>query len=82
MPTTPMKAHKLPNKNATNGEILGCALDMLGNTSPFDATGHPSMNVPIGKSEGLPVGLMLTGRRTEDDLVLRGSYAIEELLAS
>ena len=82
MPTTPMKAHKLPNKNATNGEILGCALDMLGNTSPFDATGHPSMSVPIGKSEGLPVGLMLTGRRTEDDLVLRGSYAIEELLAS
>ena len=82
MPTTPMKAHKLPNKNATNGEILSCALDMLGNTSPFDATGHPSMNVPIGKSEGLPVGLMLTGRRTEDDLVLRGSYAIEELLAS
>ena len=82
MPTTPMKAHKLPDKNATNGEILGCALDMLGNTSPFDATGHPSMSVPIGKSEGLPVGLMLTGKRTEDDLVLRGSQAIEELLAS
>jgi len=82
MPTTPMKAHKLPKNNATNEEILGCALDMLGNTSPFDATGHPSMSVPIGKSNGLPVGLMLTGRRTEDDVVLRAAYSVEELLAS
>lgn len=82
MPTTPMKAHKLPTENATNAEILGCALDMLGNTSPFDATGHPSMSVPIGKSEGLPVGLMLTGRRNEDDTVLRGAHSIEEILAS
>ena len=82
MPTTPMKAHRLPPDDASNEEILGCALDMLGNTSPFDATGHPSMSVPIGKSEGLPVGLMLTGRRTEDETVLRGSHAVEELLAS
>ena len=82
MPTTPMKAHKIPPKDASNGEILGCALDMLGNTSPFDATGHPSMSVPISKSEGLPVGLMFTGEIGEDDIVLRGSYGIEELLAS
>lgn len=82
MPTTPMKAHKIPPENASNGEILACALDMLGNTAPFDATGHPSMSVPIGKSEGLPVGFMLTGRRTEDDIVLRGAYCVEELLAS
>ena len=79
MPTTPMKAHLIPPPAATLAEILGCALDMLGNTAPFDATGHPSMSVPAGMSEGLPVGLMLTGRYGEDDIVLRAGHAFERL---
>lgn len=78
MPTTPMKAHKIPPVDASLSEILGCSLDMLTNTAPFDATGHPSMSVPIGKSDGLPVGMMLTGRTGEDDLVLRAGYAFEK----
>jgi amidase len=36
------------------------------------------MSVPIGKSDGLPVGMMLTGRIGEDDLVLRAGYAFEK----
>jgi len=58
---------------------MGCALDMLGNTAPFDATGHPSMSVPAGFSQGLPVGMMLTGRHGEDDVVLRAGHAFEQL---
>lgn len=79
MPTTPMKAHRIPPADAGLAEILGCALDMVINTCPFDVTGHPSMSVPAGMSSGLPVGLMLTGRYGEDDVVLRGGHAFEQL---
>ena len=79
MPTTPMKAHRIPPADADPAVMMGCALDMTGNTSPFDATGHPSMSVPAGMSDGLPVGIMFTGRHGEDDIVLRVGHAFEHL---
>ena len=79
MPTTPMKAHEIPPPDASPEVIMANALDMIGNTSPFDATGHPSMSVPAGFSKGLPVGMMLTGRYGEDDVVLRAGHAFEQL---
>lgn len=79
MPTTPMKALKIPGPNATQAEIMATALPMIGNTAPFDATGHPSMSIPVGFSAGLPVGMMLTGRLGEDDVVLRAAHAFEQL---
>lgn len=79
MPTTVMKAHRLPPPGASPGEIMACALDMTGNTAPFDATGHPSMSVPAGESQGLPIGMMFTGRYGEDDVVLRAGHAFERL---
>jgi amidase len=79
MPTTPMKALKIPAADASQAEILANALPMIGNTAPFNATGHPSMSVPAGMSAGLPVGMMLTGRRGEDDVVLRAAHAYEQL---
>jgi amidase len=79
MPTTPMKAHLIPPVNATPATILGNALDMLANTCPFDSTGHPSMSIPVGTSGGLPIGMMITGRMGEDDMVLRAAQAFEKL---
>lgn len=79
MPTTVMKAHRIPPPDAPPEVVFGCALDMIGNTAPFDITGHPSMSVPAGMSEGLPVGMMLTGRLGEDDVVLRAGHAFERL---
>jgi amidase len=79
MPTTPMKAHLIPPADASPAVVMGNALDMVGNTSPFDVTGHPSISVPAGLSNGLPVGLMLTGRYGEDDVVLRAGHAFEQL---
>lgn len=79
MPTTPMKALKIPAPDAGQAEIMANALPMIGNTAPFDATGHPSMSVPAGMSQGLPVGMMLTGRLGEDDVVLRAAHAWEQL---
>lgn len=79
MPTTAMKAHRIPPPDAGPEVIMTCALDMLGNTAPFDGTGHPSMSVPAGFSQGLPVGMMFTGRYGEDDVVLRAGHAFERL---
>jgi amidase len=79
MPTTVMKAHRIPPLDAGLEVIMGCALDMAGNTMPFDGTGHPSMSVPAGFSQGLPVGMMFTGRYGEDDVVLRAGHAFEQL---
>ncbi len=79
MPTTPMKAHRIPPPDAGLEIVMGRALDMTGNTCPFDATGHPSMSVPAGLSDGLPVGIMFTGRHGDDDVVLRVGHAFEHL---
>jgi aspartyl-tRNA(Asn)/glutamyl-tRNA(Gln) amidotransferase subunit A len=41
-------------------------------------TGQPSVSVPCGfTGDGLPIGLMLTGRAFEDDLVLRVAHHYE-----
>jgi len=76
MPTTPMKATPIP-ENPNTAEYFGTALGMIQNTSPFDCTHHPAMNVPCAKSDGLPVGMMLIGRHYEDDVVLRAAHAFQ-----
>jgi amidase len=49
------------------------------NSCPFNVTGHPVMTVPCGLIEGLPVGMMLVGRRGEDATVLRAAHAFEQI---
>lgn len=79
MPTTPMKAAKIPGNEASLEEYIVKALNMITNTSAFDVTGHPAMNVPCGNSNGLPVGLMMVGRYGEDEIVLKAAHAFEKL---
>jgi amidase len=70
MPTTPMKALRyIPNLRPS--ETVRRGWSMLGNTSVFDMTGHPSLSVPCALSNGLPVGLMLTGRHFDETTLLR-----------
>ena len=78
MPTTPMKAQPLPPANASVGVQLGAAFMNLGNTSPFDASHHPAMSVPCGLIDGLPVGMMLVGRRWEEATIYRAAHALEQ----
>jgi len=78
MPTTPMKATPIPPQDASREEVIRRALEVLVNTCQFDATGHPSMNVPCGMSDGLPVGMMLVGRNWDDGTVLRAAHAFEQ----
>ncbi len=77
MPTTPMKAQPLPAPDCSREENLGRALEMINNTCPFDASGHPAISLPCGMVDSLPVGMMLIGRKFDEATVLRASDAFE-----
>ena len=77
MPATPMKAHRYEPDLDTQG-IVAHGWDMLDNTAPFNMTGHPAISIPCGKSNGLPVGLMLVGRHFDDATVLQVAHAFEQ----
>ena len=47
-------------------------------TFPFNMTGHPAANVPVGWTrDGLPVGLQIVGRSADEAMVFRASAALE-----
>jgi amidase len=48
-------------------------------TAPFNMSGHPTLTLPGGKTEGgLPVGFQLVGRHMEEALVLRAGHAFQQ----
>ena len=49
------------------------------NTSSFNLTGHPSLSINAGFSDGLPVGMMITGKMFDEVAVLNVAYAYEQL---
>ncbi len=77
LPTTPMQATAIPAPGAPREEVLIRALEMIGNTAPFDVSGHPACSVPVGLVDGLPVGMMVVGKRYDDATVLRVAQAFE-----
>jgi amidase len=78
MPTTPQTATQLPDSSTPIEDVWQITLNMNHNTAPFCGTGHPSISVPCGRSEGRPVGLMLTGRHWEESALYRAAYALEQ----
>ena len=76
MPTTPTKAHHY-QPNLKPAELIAHGWSMAGNTFVFDITGHPSLSIPCAISDGLPVGLMLSGRRFDEMTLLRIADAYE-----
>lgn len=83
MPTLGTTAPLLPTSGCSREEYLEAALGMMAvsNTAVFNLTGHPAMNVPCGKSGGLPIGMMLVGRSGEDATVLRAADAWQRKFA-
>jgi amidase len=79
MPTTPQKAQPFPDKDKDLVNFLASGWNMTANVAPFDYTGHPAMNVPCGKSNGLPIGMMLVGRYFEEQTILNAALAFEKL---
>ncbi len=78
LPTTPIQATVIPAADAPREQVLARALEMIGNTAPFDVSGHPACSVPAGLANGLPTGMMLVGRRFDDATVLRVAAAYEQ----
>ena len=78
MPTTQMAASKLPPPGAAREEIVERAFEMVGNTAPFDATGHPAISVPCGMTpDKRPVGMMLIARHWDEMAIYRAADAFE-----
>ena len=77
MPTLPMKATPLPPVDAPRELYIQRAFEMVANTAPFDASGHPAMSLPCGMSDGLPIGLMLIGKWYDEPTIYRAAAAFE-----
>ena len=77
LPTQPMKATPIPAPDAPREEGVQRALEMIHNTCPFDVVGYPSMTLPCGLSEGLPVGAMLVGGSWNEASILKAARAFE-----
>ena len=77
MPTTPMKAHPYQPGLDVAAMVTQC-WNMAANTGPFDMTGHPAISIPCAKSNGLPVGLMLVGKRFDDATLFQAAHAFEQ----
>jgi aspartyl-tRNA(Asn)/glutamyl-tRNA(Gln) amidotransferase subunit A len=73
-PTTPVTAQRFPE-----GEVPAATSALTRHTGLFNTAGTPSISVPCGFSgEGLPIGLMLTGRWWEEGVVLRAAHAYQQ----
>lgn len=78
MPTLPLKATPIPKPDAPRIEVIQRAFEMLANTAPINVTGHPSMSVPCGLSDGLPAGMMLTAKHFDESAIYRAASAFEK----
>ena len=75
-PTSPVVAFKLGA--LTEDPLALKLLDLC--TIPANLGGFPSLSLPCGFSEDLPVGLCLTGPVMSDERLLQIAYAVEQCL--
>lgn len=78
MPTLPLKATKLPQPEDPREDTFTRAFEMVANTAPFDVTGHPAMAIPCGKSDGLPVSMMLIAKHFDEMMIYRVAHTFEQ----
>lgn len=63
-----------------NTQVAGKEVDMGNNgalTIPYNIVGNPSLSVPIGQLDGLPVGMQIATRHHDDALLLDLGIAVE-----
>ncbi len=85
MPTTLTVADPFPPEGASPVEMVDAGGGKTGNTSPFNASGHPALAVPIGfvaakKDAGvkLPASMQIVGRYHDELTILKAAYAWEQ----
>lgn len=79
MPTIPFTAPPLPTSKDFELDFSS-VVDMTLNLKSGDLTGHPSITIKAGMVNGLPVGLLLTGKRFSELELLQTAYSLEEFL--
>eukprot|EP00057_Strongylocentrotus_purpuratus_P004679 XP_003729228.1 PREDICTED: glutamyl-tRNA(Gln) amidotransferase subunit A, chloroplastic/mitochondrial [Strongylocentrotus purpuratus] len=78
MPTVSYTASKLPTQDCSIEDHFKMSSACSINTKPFNTTGHPAINIPVGKINGLPVGLTLVSRHFDEVRLLRVAKYIEQ----
>lgn len=84
MPTTVTPSNPLPPVNATPAVDMAASAGKLENTSPFNASGHPALAVPIGfvpakedPAIQLPASMQIVGKYWDEMTILKAAYAWE-----
>ena len=76
-----LMAPTMPNPAFKIGEKIEDPLTLYlsdVNTCPINLAGVPSISVPCGFSEGLPIGLQIMGKPFDEPAVLRAAYTFEQ----
>ena len=73
-PTSPVVAFPIGEKTADPVQMY--LIDVC--TLPINIAGLPAMSVPCGFSDGLPVGMQLTGPHLSEERLLNIAYAYEQ----
>ncbi|CAN5724716.1 amidase [soil metagenome] len=80
-PTVPIPAFEVNRVTPAGSDDEGNWIQWASFSNPFNLTQQPSASVPCGvTSDGLPVGLQITGAKYRDDLVLRVARAYESVM--
>ena len=79
-PTTAITAPPIKESALPYGESnLTQVIEIIRFVNPQNFTGHPAISIPVGyDSRGLPIGMQITGRAWQEDLLLRLAYAVGE----
>ena len=75
-PASPTVAFKIGEKTA---DPLQMYLSDI-TTIPVNLAGIPAISLPVGLSEGLPVGFQIMGKHLDEATVLKSAYALEQLV--
>ena len=73
-PTMPTPAFKIEEKI---DDPLSLYLTDV-NTVPINLAGVPSISVPCGFADGMPVGLQIIGKPFDENTILRAAYSFEQ----
>jgi aspartyl-tRNA(Asn)/glutamyl-tRNA(Gln) amidotransferase subunit A len=73
-PTMPYPAFKLGEKIDDPLSLYLADVD----TVPINLAGVPSISVPCGFSDGLPIGMQIIGKHFDEAAILRTAYTFEE----
>lgn len=81
LPTTVVQPFEVGSDPGRVEKLHGSGSAIL-NTCLFNATGHPAMSIPVGKPNGLPVGLMFVGSHFDEATLFRLGSEMESIVGA